>query len=155
MPDKVILGFCLPPAAGGAPGRPPGILRPRFSASEGPLPAPTLGDEAKLGGLGRLPGTPGGIRKLAGRPPGIWGPVGDGPGVVAPGVVGGLRAAAGAPCLFMWKAFILAMISGLTAPPRPRVLTVGAGRLAALTLPRGVDDCVMLVAEEGGGEETE
>lgn len=36
-----------------------------------------------------------------------------------------------------------AAMSGLRAPPLPRVLTVGAGRLAALTLPRGVDDVVM------------
>lgn len=39
-----------------------------------------------------------------------------------------------------------AAMSGFRAPPRPIVLTVGAGLLAALTLPRGVDDEVMLAA---------
>ena len=47
------------------------------------------------------------------------------------------------------------MMSELTAPPRPMVLTVGAGRLAALTLPRGWDEVVMLEADETGGEVTE
>jgi hypothetical protein len=55
----------------------------------------------------------------------------------------------------MWKAFILAMMSGFTAPPRPNVLTVGAGLRAALTLPRGVDDEVMFAAVGAAGVEKE
>lgn len=43
-------------------------------------------------------------------------------------------------------------MSGFIAPPRPMVLTVGAGRRAALTLPNGVEDEVML-SEDGAADE--
>ena len=62
-----------------------------------------------------------------------------------PGVEGdGPRPGGGAPCLDMWKALRRAAMSGFIAPPRPMVLTVGAGLRAALTLPNGVEDGVML-----------
>lgn len=62
-----------------------------------------------------------------------------------PGVFGAEgRPPAGAPFLDMWKALILAARSGLELRVPPLPLTVGAGRLAAETLPSGVDEGVML-----------
>jgi len=48
-----------------------------------------------------------------------------------------------------WKAFILAAMSGFRAPPLPIELTVGAGLLAAFTLPSGVEELVMLAVTTG------
>lgn len=54
-----------------------------------------------------------------------------------------LPPAGGAPLRSRWKALIFAAISGFSPPPLPIVLC--GGRRAALRLPRGVDEFVMLV----------
>lgn len=91
------MGFCRPPAGGPAkdgvaPGNPPGIFNPRFSAREGPLPG-KAGADWKLWGTGLC--MPGGSLKLAGIPPTEGGPPGDcgmdcgtAAAEPAPGVVG-------------------------------------------------------------------
>lgn len=92
--------------------------------------------------------------KLAGTPPregpGDCGTPVTGVGAPAiPGVGGPLGLpGGGAPCLDIWKALILAAMSGPNELPPLAIelaVGVGAGRLAALTLPNGVDEGVILV----------
>jgi hypothetical protein len=171
--DKVRPGFFLPVGAGVPfgcdPGRPPGSAIPRFSAREGFLePGPGL----KLGTIGAecrffRVGAPDGSLKPAGTPPGR--PPGDGratglPGAKAPPIgpegiwrgvelsefmVGvaeaGVRPIGGVPCRPRWKAFMRACISEETFKPLPlfEKVGVGSGLLAALRVPKGVEEGVI------------
>lgn len=142
---------------GAVPGKPPGSLRPRFSAREGFAPPPirklgTVGADWKFVMFGLAFG---GRRKFDGTPPGpltIGPPDGGGPGLPAmPGDIIGERPCAplggGAPCRPRCTAWILANMSCETLSPLPRLVMVeafGRGFRAALIFPSGVEDGVML-----------
>jgi hypothetical protein len=155
----------------GDPGSPPGRAIPRFSARDGFLdPTPglklgTIGAECrffKVGGpVGSLkpagipPGRPPGEGRATGLPGAKAPPAPTGPDGIWRGeelsefIVGvaeaGVRPVGGMPWRPRWNAFIRACISDDTFRPLPLFENVGVGNglLAALRVPRGVEEGVI------------